>query len=144
VERDLRLTTNHPDTVLDDAADIAGVDRQQITLDGAVGHLWLNVVAHPLELPLHGVRNHLNGLRQPDMADGSIADLCPELLLGQPGADLLLKRETANARILNAIHANRVDPLADRGQRNRKRIHRKSGVHSGRKNSHLGLPRGRV
>ncbi len=49
----------------------------------------------------------------------------------QAGADLLLERQPADARVLDAVHGDAIDALADGGQRDRQRVHREAGVDAG-------------
>ena len=60
------------------------------------------------------------------MTDAAVLHLLRELLLVEAGADLLLERQAARARVLDAIDADAVDPLADAGQRDRQRVHREA------------------
>ena len=64
-----------------------------------------------------------------------------ELLARQPGADLLLERQPADARVLDAVDADRLDPLADAGQRDRQRVHHEAGVDAGAEHRDLRLLR---
>jgi hypothetical protein len=70
--------------------------------------------------------------------------LLRELRRGQAGADLLLEGQAADPRVLDAVDAHRVYPLADGGEGDRQRIHGESGVHPGADDGHLRLLRRRV
>ena len=72
------------------------------------------------------VGDHLDRLGEADVAHGAVVDLALELLARQPGADLLLERQPADARVLHAVHFDAIDALADRGQRDRQRVHREA------------------
>ena len=90
------------------------------------------------------VGNHLDRLGEADVADRPAVDSMLELLSRQTGADLLLKRQPSDARILHAQHFDRVDAFAHRRQRNRQRIHREPGIDAGAEHGDLRLSRSRV
>ncbi len=141
VQRDDRLAVPVTDAVLDDAADVSRIDREKLARDRPRRHLRLNLVGDPIQLPAHRVGNHRHRLGQPDMADAAVVDLLLKLLARQTGADLLLERQATHARILDAIHADRIHALADAGQRDRQRIHDESRVDAGTEHGHAGLLR---
>ena len=78
------------------------------------------------------------------MAHAAIVHLLLELLAGQAGADLLLERQPADARVLDAFDLDRLDALADAGQHDRQRVHDEAGIHAGPEHGHLRLLRHRV
>src|SRR5204862_2238225 len=98
--------------VLDDAAHVPGVDGEKLAGHGHRGELRLDVVADAIERPPQRVGNHRNRFGQADVTHRSVIDFSHELLGGQPGPDLLLKRQAADARILDAIDDDAVDTLA--------------------------------
>ena len=93
------------DAVLHDAAHVAGIDREELAGHGLRRHLRLDLVGDAIELPAQRVGNHRHRLGQPDVTHAPVLDLLLELLAGQAGADLLLERQAADPRVLDAIDA---------------------------------------
>ena len=108
---------------------------------GALRDLRRNRFGHPIELPSDRVGNHLNRFGEADVADASVIHLDLELARREAGADLLLKRQPPDARVLHPQHLDAIDALAYRRQRDRQRIHREAGIDAGAENRHLRLAR---
>ena len=90
------------------------------------------------------VGDHRDRLGQPDVAHAAVVHLLLELLGREAGADLLLERQPADARVLHAVDDDAIDALADRRQRDRQRVHREAGVDAGAEHRDLRLLRQRV
>ena len=60
-----------------------------------------------------------------------------ELFGREAGADLLLKRQPADARVLDAVHRHAVDALARGRQRDRQRIHHETWIDAGAEHGDL-------
>ena len=56
VQRDDRLAVPVADAVLDDAADVAGIDREELARDRRRRHLRLDLVGDAIQLPAHARR----------------------------------------------------------------------------------------
>src|SRR5581483_8759225 len=144
VQLDHRLAFSVPDAVLDDAADVSGIDREELARDRHRCELRLNLVADPIERPAERVRDHRDGLGQPDVAHAAVVHLLLELLGGEAGADLLLERQPADSGVLDAIDEDAIDALAHRRERDRQRVHREAGVDAGAEHGDSRLLRHRV
>ncbi len=107
VQRDDRLAVAVADAVLHDAADVAGVDGEELARHRLGRHLRLDLVGDPIQLPPDRVGDHRHRLGQPDVPHAPVVHLLLELLARQPGADLLLERQPPDARVLDAIDADR-------------------------------------
>ena len=138
---DARLAVHIARTVLHDPRHVACVHGEQIALHRPVGDDRLDVVGDLVQLPPERVGDHLNRFGEPDVAHGALVHLAPELLEREPGADLLLKRETPLARVLHPVHLDAVHALADGGQGNRQGVHREAGVDAGTENGDLRFAR---
>src|SRR5690349_18005395 len=114
------------DAVLDDAADLTGLDRHELTRGLALAHLRLDLVRDLVELPAHGVRDHRDRLGQADVTHRAAADFLHELFATEASPDLLLERQTADAGVLHARDFDRRDAFADARERDRQRVHRKA------------------
>src|SRR5204862_4072537 len=101
------------DAVLHDAGDEPRIDGEVFAGDGLSRHLRLNLVRDPIELPADRITDHRDRFRQPHVPHAPIVDLLLELLARQTGADLLLERQAADARVLHAIDPDRLDVFAD-------------------------------
>ena len=62
------LPFTEADAVLDDAADPARLDLQELALDRGLGDLRLDLVGDPVELPAERVGDHRHRLREADVA----------------------------------------------------------------------------
>ena len=137
---DDRLTFPISHAVLDDAADVARIDGQQLARDFGLRDLRLDFIGDAIEPPAECVADHRDGLCEPNMSHGPILDLFHELLGREAGADLLLERQAADARILNTVDDHSIDALADSAERDRHGIHRKSRIHARAQDGDPGLP----
>src|SRR5579871_1844305 len=144
VQLDDRLALPVADAVLDDAADVARVDREKLARDRHRRELRLNVVADPIQRPAERVGNHRDRFGQADVPHAPIVDFLLELLGREACADLLLERQPADARVLHAVDDDAVDALADGGQRDRQRVHREAGIDAGSEHGHFRFLRQRV
>ena len=86
-----------------------GFDRQELARRLALADLRLDLVRDLVELPAHRVGDHRDRLGEADVAHRSALDLLHELFARQAGADLLLERQAADARVLHAIDLDRRD-----------------------------------
>ena len=78
---------------------------------------------------------------KPHVPHAAVVHLLLKLLAREPGADLLLKRQPPDARVLDPVDPNRIHSLADAGQRDRQRIHHETRVDAGADDRRLRLPR---
>ena len=108
-----------------------GLHGQELARHARLGDLRLDLVGHPIELPPHRRGNHRNRLGQPDVAHRLLLHPRRELFAREARPDLLLKRQPADARILDAVDGDPVDALADAGERDGEGVHDEAGVHAG-------------
>src|SRR6266508_4542760 len=144
VQPDHRLPLAIPNTVLNDPAHVAGIHGEELARDRDRGQLRLNLVRDPIERPAEGIGDHRDRFRQPHVPHGAVVDFLLKLFGREPRADLLLERQAANPRVLNAVHGDAIHALADGGERDRQRIHREPGVHAGAEHADFRLLRHRV
>ena len=92
-----------------------------------------------VQLPAERVGNHRDRFGKADVAHAPVVDLLLELLAREAGADLLLERQPADARVLHAIDADRLHAFAHAGQRDRQRVHHEPRVHARAEHRNLGF-----
>ena len=125
---DAALPLHVADALLHEPGHVAGIHGQQLALDGAGCDLRGDLIGDTIEPPSDRVGNHLNRLGEADMPQRAVLDAPLELLGREPGADLALEWQAADARILYALHLDAIDALADGRQRNWQCVHHEAGV----------------
>ena len=132
------------DAFLDDPADVSRIDGEELARRRHRGELGLDVVRDPIERPPERVGNHRNRFGEADVPHAAVGDLPLELLGRHARANLLLERQPARPRILNAIDDDAIDTGTDGGERDRQRIHHEPRIHAGAEDRDLRLFRPRM
>ena len=104
---------------------------------------WISSVIRS-ERPAERVGDHRDRFGQPDVPDAAVVDFLLELLGRQAGADLLLERQAADARVLDPVDGHAIDPLAHAGQHDRQCVHRETRIDAGAEHADLRFLRPRV
>jgi hypothetical protein len=94
--------------------------------------------------PPHRVGDHRDRLGQAHVTNATGLDAFTERRHREPRADLLLERQAANARVLDAVDLDRGDAFADGGQGDRQGVHREAWIHAGTEDGHPTAPSRRI
>ena len=141
MQADGRFLLPVTDAFLHDSAHVTGIDGEKLARHRHLRELGFDDVADAVQRPAERVGDHRDRLGEADVLDAAVVHALLKLLGREARANLLLKRQPAVARVLDAVHRDAVHPLAGRHQRDRQRVHHEARVDAGAEHGHLGLLR---